>query len=149
LAGGINAALDGTKAVLDSVVGSYALYQFPLVWQQLTERHSHAFVDFSEKVTTRSFFSMRSDNFIAFRLNASSYVVEDRTFLDPLHKQVAALGAAKLIEPLVFLKDSLGTRTFAPGFCFSSGSSSTSPRSAQKICLLTKRTGRLWLLSRR
>jgi hypothetical protein len=107
LTAGINTTLDETKAVLDSVVGSYALYQFPLVWQQLVERHSHAFVDFANNVTTRAFFSMRPDNFIAFRLNASSYVLEDRTFLDPLHKQVAALVSAKLLEPLVFLKDSL------------------------------------------
>ena len=103
---GIQATLGELKAVLDTIVGTYALYQYPLVWKRLHERHSYAFVDTESGASTRSFRPVRADNFIPFRLNASPHV-GDKGFADPVHGVAASLVEAKLTAPLVFLKDSL------------------------------------------
>ncbi len=116
LAAGISATLSETKAVLDAIIGSYALYQFPLVWQHAFERHSHAFFDSAKQLTTRAFHLLRTDNFVSFRLDASSQVAPDHAFVDPLHKQAAAVVGAQLVEPLIFLKDSLWHRDIRARF---------------------------------
>jgi hypothetical protein len=102
----ISAELQEVKAVLDTIVGTYALYQYPLVWKRLHERHSYAFLDTDTGVGTRAFRPIQSDNFIPFRLNASSMLSDDG-FVDAVHGVAATLVAARLIEPLIFLKDSL------------------------------------------
>jgi hypothetical protein len=117
---GIQATLLELKAVLDTIVGTYALYQYPLVWKRLHERHSYAFVDTETGATTRSFRSIQADNFIPFRLNASPHVA-DVGFVDPVHGVVASLVEAQLTEPLVFLKDSLWENDIRSRFCFNSG----------------------------
>jgi len=106
LLSGIQATLGETKAVLNTIVGAYALYQYPLVWKRLHERHSYAFVDTETVATTRSFRPILADNFIPFRLNASPHV-SDNGFVDPVHAVAASLVNAKVTEPFVFLKDSL------------------------------------------
>jgi hypothetical protein len=75
------------------------------IWT-LHERHSYAFVDTDTGASTRTFRPIQGDNFIPFRLNASSQL-SDRGFIDAVHGVAASLVNAKLTEPLVFLKDSL------------------------------------------
>ena len=106
LFGGIQSLLRQLKGVLDTVVGSYALYQYPLVWRPLYERHSYAFTETETGATTKAFRHWQPDNFIPFKLNAAAQV-SDKRFIDPIHALVPALLDARLTEPLIFLKDSL------------------------------------------
>jgi hypothetical protein len=105
-AAGIAAMLRETQVVLDTVVGTYALFQYPLVWERMHERNTYAFVDTDVGATTREFQAMEPDNFIPFRLDAVSKVLE-RGFVDPVHPLVPSIVSAGLLEPFVFLQDSL------------------------------------------
>lgn len=106
LLSGIVGVLQETKAVLDTIIGTYALYQYPLVWRRLHERHSYAFVDSDTGATTRTFRPIQGDNFVPFRLNASSKLCGEQ-FVDAIHGVTASLVKADLAAPLAFLKDSL------------------------------------------
>jgi hypothetical protein len=102
----VDDAINEVRSILDTLVGAYALYQYPLVWKPIYGRDRYFFIDASTKQGTRTKQDMRADNFIPFRLNASSRQL-DGTFVDDVIRKAPSVVSAGLGNPLAFLKDSL------------------------------------------
>jgi hypothetical protein len=102
----VEKALHDTRLVLDILVGAYALYQYPLVWTRIHDRDQYCFINATTKEASPFQQPLLADNFIPFRVDASSQV-QDGVFSDAVITKAGELIGAQLKEPLVFLKDSL------------------------------------------
>jgi hypothetical protein len=94
------------KAALDVVVGAFALYQYPLVWQAIGERNVYFVVDEQKGQATGHREPLPTDNFIPFRLDPTSKLI-DGVLRDGVIESVAAIINSGPREPLTFLKDSM------------------------------------------
>jgi hypothetical protein len=99
-------ALAANGDVLATIAGAYALYQYPLIWRPLEERHLYTFIRADNKQATKSFETLRPDNFIPFKLDAASKV-RDGLLVDTVTAQVPQILQLAASEPLVLLKDSM------------------------------------------
>jgi len=102
----VDGALRQTRSVLDTLVGVYALYQYPLIWTRIHDRDGYCFVNATTKEASPFQQQLPADNFIPFRVDASSQV-QDGEFSDAVITKAGELIGAQLKEPLIFLKDSL------------------------------------------
>ncbi|MBI4476555.1 MAG: hypothetical protein HY654_05235 [Acidobacteria bacterium] len=77
----VEKALRHTRSVLDTLVGAYALYQYPLIWTCIHDRNQYCFINATTKEASPFQQPLPADNFIPFRLDASSQV-QDGAFSD-------------------------------------------------------------------
>ncbi len=82
----VNAAND----ILQVIVGIYALYQYPLIWQFLGERHQWSLVNVETLQVTQSYENVRADNFVPFQLNVSSKIASGH-LVDGIHSTFSEL----------------------------------------------------------
>ncbi|MBN1568559.1 MAG: hypothetical protein JXA73_11990 [Acidobacteria bacterium] len=101
-----NPVLNSAKSALDTIAGSFALYQYPLVWKHLAERSTYTFVDIEGPKATRSFGPQQMDNFIPFKLEASCKVTNGQ-LSDNLIAEIGTVLEKAEKMPLIFLKDSM------------------------------------------
>jgi hypothetical protein len=102
----VEAALEVTKSALDKIVGAFALYQYPLVWRFLEDRHMYLLVNTETRAGTRRWEKPRADNYIPFRLDASAKL-NGPMLNDGVIKAAAAIVGGAAHEPLALLKDSM------------------------------------------
>jgi hypothetical protein len=102
----VQPTLQAGKAALDLVVGAFALYQYPLVWQAIGERNVYFLVNEQTGRATEHREPLPTDNFIPFRLEPASKLV-DGMLRDGVIESVASIITSGSREPLTFLKDSL------------------------------------------
>jgi hypothetical protein len=93
-------------SILATIAGAYALYQYPLVWRPVEERHLYFFINPETKHATKSSETLRPDNFIPFKLNPAARI-HDGLLADALITNPAQIIQAAISAPLVLLKDSM------------------------------------------
>lgn len=93
-------------SILATIAGAYALYQYPLVWRPLEERHLYFFINSETKQATKSFETLQPDNFIPFKLNPAGRI-RDGLLADALIANPEQIIHAEIAAPLVLLKDSM------------------------------------------
>jgi hypothetical protein len=103
----VTSALTGTRNIVNSLVGAYALYQYPLIWEYMDERHQWMMLDVMVKAARGTFEQRQMDNWVPFKLNAHTKIDSDGMLHDGITKNVAALTKEEFRQPLVFLKDSM------------------------------------------
>ncbi len=90
---------------LDTIIGAYAFYQYPLVWDCVGRSDSILLVDLrTKKVSSRSYFVI--DNFIPFRLQAGKKVISGR-LSDAIAANWGGVVQAELSLPFLLLGQSL------------------------------------------
>lgn len=99
-------ALNSATSSLDTLVGSFALYQYPLIWRPIDNRRLYLLVDTDGPRATRHREPLPADNFIPFKLDPSKRLVNGE-LRDGLTNQVGSLLRLAAGAPLVFLKDSM------------------------------------------
>jgi hypothetical protein len=98
--------IDTARAARDTLIGVFALYQYPLVWRYLDERNAFLFVNEETKVATKHWERPAADNFIPFRLDASSKL-SGVLLRDGVIESAVDIIASGAREPLALLKDSM------------------------------------------
>jgi hypothetical protein len=93
-------------SILATIAGAYALYQYPLVWRPLEERHLYFFINSESKQATKSLETLQPDNFIPFKLNPGGRI-RDSLLADALIANPEQIIHAEIGAPLVLLKDSM------------------------------------------
>jgi len=99
-------SLNGTRNIVNSLVGAYALYQYPLVWEYMDKRHQWMIIDVDTKVGKGAFEERQMDNWVPFKLDTHAKI-NNGMLQDGITKKVAELIKDEFRQPLVFLKDSM------------------------------------------
>ena len=99
--------LNTTKNIVNSLVGAYALYQYPLVWEYMDERHQWLIIDVESKVSKGAFETRQMDNWLPFKLKAHTKISTSGMLQDGVTKNITELTRDEFRQPLVFLKDSM------------------------------------------
>lgn len=98
--------IDAARAARDTLIGAFALYQYPLVWRYLDERNGYLLVNTETKGATKHWERPATDNFIPFRLNATTKL-NGALLRDGVIESADALLTEGAKEPLALLKDSM------------------------------------------
>lgn len=102
----VEAAFEVTKSALDTLVGAFALYQYPLVWRFLEDRHMYMLVNTETLAATKHWETPRADNYIPFRLDPS-VKLNGPALSDGVIEAAASIVGRGAREPLSLLKDSM------------------------------------------
>jgi hypothetical protein len=88
------------------LIGAFALYQYPLIWRYLDERNGFLLINTDAKSGTKHWERPAADNFIPFRLDATSRL-DGAVLRDGVIESAGTLVAKGAREPLALLKDSM------------------------------------------
>lgn len=100
-------SLNKTQELVHSLAGAYSLYQYPLVWDYMDERHQWTMIDVATKEGKPGFEEPKVDNWIPFRLDVGSKITCDGMLRDGITQNFAQLVKEDFRQPFIFLKDSM------------------------------------------
>lgn len=99
--------LSNTQSIVHSLAGAYSLYQYPLVWDYMDERHQWMIIDMNLREGKPSYEEAHIDNWVPFRLDVGAKITDAGFLRDGISEHFGELIKDDLKQPFILLKDSM------------------------------------------
>ena len=103
----ITECLTKIQNIVHSLAGAYSLYQYPLVWDFIDERHQWTLINLDTRTGKAAFEQPKTDNWVPFKLDVGAKIDGAGLLRDGIAEAFGQLLKEHLKQPFIFLKDSM------------------------------------------